>query len=184
MNLPSYQTAAQKLLAATTPAVRALLAHIKADQLYPPFLAKVIAALEVCDGIGQDFYITCGERTWPEQHELWLKGRRNVKGEKIVTKVDSGDSAHNYAVAVDAAYDLDNKKPGLQPSWAMNWMQVWADHAVVQGLDAGYYWKNFVDGPHAQLNLKLHGLTVKDLKTKFLVGGKLAVFNWLDSYQW
>lgn len=183
--MENYINDCKYILAATSPEVRTLLGRIKAENLYPPFLDMVVRALEDLVSRGRHFYVTCGERTWDEQHALYLKGRRGIKGEGKVTTVDSGDSAHNYAIAVDGAYDTDNNKSGLQPSWEKPEMKIWADAGCAVGLDAGYYWDNFFDGPHLQLNIRKYGLSPrKQLKAAYLKGGKTAVFKLLDNYEW
>ncbi len=183
-SLVDYVKANRAILASTSPEVLALLVRIKAEQLYPAFLEQLVVALENALAAGYSFWITCGERTWPEQAALFQKGRRGIKGEGIVTKVDAGFSAHNYGIAADAAYDLDPDQAGLQPSWEKSWLQHWADAAVEAGLDAGYYWKNFFDGPHVQLNIAQHDITTKQLRSIYLKGGKLDVFQYLDRYTW
>lgn len=184
--LVEYEQQCDVILAAPRLAdVRGLLQRIQARKLYPHLLGRVCNALESLAAGGQLFWITQGERTWDEQHQLYLKGRRGIAGEGIVTKVDAGASAHNYGVAVDAAFDKDGDlKTGLQPSWDMPWMKVWADAAKLQGLEAGYYWHGFVDGPHVQLPLGSRDLTIKALRDTYQSGGKVAVFNLLDTKNW
>lgn len=164
-----------------------LLARIDVSALYPPFYKKVVAVLEACEKDGHRYYITCGERTWAQQDALYAKGRRGVAGEGKVTNAKAGSSAHNYAIAVDGARDGDLAKAGLQPIWKSDAYKPFADTALKFGLDAGYYWKSLMDGPHIQLDLKRHGITIAKLKEVYLKGGKdgkAAVFKFLDQYDW
>lgn len=183
MELQDYKSKCLDLLATTAPDLKAALARIEASDLYPPFLLSVLQALDKAKAQGYSFWVTQGERTWDEQHKLYCYGRTDMS-RGIVTKVDAGDSAHNYAVAADAAYDLDPDKAGLQPSWDKGFLQHWADAGVASGLDAGFYWQSFFDGPHVQLNIRKYGLGVKHLKAKYAQGGKLAVFKFLDTFNW
>jgi len=165
--------------------VKALLARIDPLVLYPPFFEKLLKALQYGVDDGHLIWVTCGERTWDEQKALYAKGRRGIAGEGIVTKVDAGGSVHNFWCVADGAYDLDPQKPGLQPSWEKPGMKIWADNGLKAGLDAGFYWKNFFDGPHLQLNIGKYDIgAAKTLKPIYLKGGKLAVFQFLDKYQW
>jgi hypothetical protein len=183
--LEEYASECLFLLSQTTPEVRESMIRIKHDQLYPAFLEKLIKTQEALLAAGKTFWVTQGLRTWDEQHALYLKGRRGIPGEGMVTKVDAGNSYHNYGIAADAAYDLDSKA-GLQPSWDSQHMKKWADAAILQGLDAGFYWKNFFDGPHIQLKITAYGLDSKTLKRAYQNkgGGMEAVFGLLDNYSW
>lgn len=182
--LSEYQNACDDLLLATTSEVRETLSRVKARDLYPVFLSKVIKTQEALIKDGYYFWVTTAGRTWEEQAALYAYGRTDMsKG--IVTKAKAGASAHNYFVAVDGAYDTDLSKKGLQPSWGMEYMKLWADAGTEAGLDAGLFWKGFVDGPHLQLNLKQHGLTVgRHLLPEYNESGKIGVFQFLDTFDW
>jgi hypothetical protein len=191
--LSDYQVLCDTILAQTTPEVRGLLKRIKARDLYPHLLGRVCSALEALAAQGHLFWITQGERTWEEQNKLYSYGRTDMS-RGVVTKVSGGASAHNYGVAVDAAFDEDGDlKTGLQPSWDKPWMKIWADACQNMGLEAGYYWSGFFDGPHVQLPLINRGIlivpspkykTMPSLKETYQKGGKLAVFKLLDTKNW
>lgn len=184
MGLERYTAAAQTLLDAAAPQTRLLLVRVRAADLYPPFLAKLLVALETCRRDGRAFWITTGERTWDEQAKLYSYGRTD-KTRGVVTTVGPGDSAHQYGIAADAALDIDPVKAGLQPSWDKKELQHWADAALAAGLDAGWYWRQFVDGPHVQLDIRKYKISPgKQLKSAFKKGGKLAVFEYLDGFSW
>jgi hypothetical protein len=184
MSLIKYINQNRDIMAAAGPLAAEQLSRIQPLALYPAVLRMTIRALEICRSKGKVFWITQGERTWDEQHQLYLKGRRGIPGEGKVTTVDAGDSAHNYAIAVDGVFDKDPSK-GLQPSWDKTDIKIWADACIEVGLDAGYYWKNFFDGPHAQLDVGSVGISPrKQLKSVYAKGGKEAVFAVLDKYNW
>jgi len=185
MSIQIYTNLCYGLLESVTPVVRSKLTRGKPELMYPPFLEKLLVAVTALEDAGKSFYVTQGLRTYDEQRAIYLQGRRGVVGESRVTMVDAGGSAHNYGIAADAAYDLDAVKPGLQPSWDKPSMKIWADAGGAAGLDAGYYWKNFFDGPHVQLNIRKHGLSPgKQLKAAYVKGGLLSVFRFLDGYDW
>lgn len=180
-----YTDLSKGLLSVARPQVRSALGRVKPELLYPPFLEKLLVALTILDDASQNFLVTQGLRTWEEQHNIYMQGRRGIKGESKVTTVDAGGSAHNYGIAADAAYDLDSDAAGLQPSWDKPYMKIWADAGCEAGLDAGYYWKNFFDGPHVQLNIRKYGLSAgKQLKAVYQKGGMYAVYQFLDRYDW
>lgn len=184
-----YKDCCDRLLAATTPGVRKLLSRQMVGDIfrttpYPPFIKQLIIALEALEREGKLYWVTCLWRTWEEQAKLFAFGRTD-KTQGIKTTVGPGDSAHNYGIAADCAYDLDPDKAGLQPSWEKPWLRHYAEAAVAAGLDAGFFWENFFDGPHVQLNLRQHGLSPrKQLKAAYKKGGTVAVFNLLDTYSW
>lgn len=184
MGLERYTAACQTILDAAAPQTKLLLVRVRPLDLYPPFLAKLLVALEACRQDGRAFWITTAERTWAEQAKLYSYGRTD-KSRGVVTTVGPGDSAHQYGIAADAALDTDPVKAGLQPSWDKKELQHWADAALAAGLDAGWYWRNFFDGPHVQLNIGKHKLSPRNqLKSAYQKGGKEAVFALLDRYSW
>lgn len=183
--LDEYVNQSQEILDQSSDEVKTLLSRIKAENLYPPFLQKITETLQTLLDNGSPFYCTCGERTFDEQHAIYLLGRRGIEGEHIKTTVDAGQSAHNYALACDFAYDLDPDKPGLQPSWDFKYLKLLADQALEDGLDPGLFWKGFVDGPHVQLGIRKLGISPrKQLLSAYKKGGKLAVFQYLDGQNW
>jgi D-alanyl-D-alanine dipeptidase len=156
---------------------------VDVGMLYPPFVIKVKALLKACAARGMDYYVISGTRTWREQDALYAQGR--TKPGNIVTKAQGGQSNHNYGIAVDGCLDKDETRPGLQPDWDLKSYAVWAEEAKKLGLDAGFYWK-FKDGPHVQLNLQRHNLSIKDLNTAYTRNGAgfAGVWGLLDKYNW
>lgn len=182
--LDDYVTQSQGILTASSDDVQKLLSRIKANGLYPPFLTKICEMLQSLVDDGNYFWCTCGERTFAEQDALYQKGR-DGNGGHIVTTVSAGQSAHNYAIACDFAYDLDPNTPGLQPSWDVKYLRLLADKAVENGLDAGLNWVSFTDGPHVQFGIRAKGISPRNqLLTAYHKGGKLAVFEYLDAQEW
>ena len=164
------------------PEVYELFGRIDPWALYPPFLEKVIAVTQKLLDNKTKFYWTQGYRTYQEQDNLYAKGRTAPGGK--VTNARGGYSAHNFCCAVDGTKDTDISKPGLQPSWVKSHYKELADAAEAEGLEAGFYWKNFFDGPHIQLPLSKHGLSVSNLRKAHQKGGREAVYELLDKYKW
>lgn len=112
--------------------------------------------------------IVQGLRTWPEQGQLYAKGRTRP-GEPChhngvtsavgscaahplgatVTRAKPGESTHNYGLALDAGLD-DLAIPGWQPDWDTNhesWLtmlRVAKDYGLAEGAE----WRTFPDAPH------------------------------------
>ena len=185
MTLDDYKQQSQEILENCSDEVKVLLSRVKPENLYPPFLARITATLQELVDDDHYFWATCGERTFAEQQALYQKGRRGVAGEHIVTTVDQGQSAHNYALACDFAYDLDPEKQGLQPSWDKDKLEFLACKAEENGLDPGLHWSSFIDGLHVQLGIRALGISPRNqLLAAYRKGGKLAVFEFLDKQNW
>ncbi len=86
--------------------------------------------------------ITQGLRTFEEQNELYKKGRRGIKGEKIVTNAKGGQSFHCWGVAFDICFLVGNKA-----SYTGNWNKIGVLGEKL-GLEWGGRWKSFPDRPH------------------------------------
>ena len=114
--------------------------------LEPSFKPKIEVLLHELEQMGIKCVVTSARRTMAEQAKLYAQGRTTHGA--IVTKADKGQSSHNFGLAVDlaplnAAGEID---------WDANddiW-QVIARTAEKNGLEAGYFWKSFVDKPHIQ----------------------------------
>lgn len=170
------------------PVLNDLLKRIKTENLYPPFLEKVKATLQECLESNQVYYITSGERTWDEQQALYNKGRVPVDTGRHVTNAKPGYSGHNFAIAVDCCHDLDINKEGLQPDYTDKAYKTLAESAQNQNLTAGYFWTKAKEGihdpPHIQLNIKEKGINFAKLRSIYEKGGKIAVFKYLDKFNW
>jgi len=111
-------------------------------------------------------------RSFHEQDDLYAIGR-TVPG-KIVTNAKGGESAHNFALAVDIVLlkDTDGNGTFDTASWKTNvdfdgdgvadWMEI-VNIFKRYGWEAGIDWK-FKDDPHFQ---KLFGHSIMDLKKLF-----------------
>lgn len=158
-----------------------LLVRINMTVLYPRFAELVERLVANCRARGADYWAICGERTWEEQAALYAQGR--TRPGNVVTNAKPGSSAHNYAIAVDLCFDKDKTREGLQPDWSLEKYQILAEEAKKLGLDSGFYWK-FKDAPHVQLNLSSVGLRIADLRDAYNSGGKRAVFQLLNKFNW
>lgn len=172
----------QDLYSTLPPEIKQALSRIDHRKLYFPFFAKLVKTIQIVHAKGKSFWVTQGMRTVEEQNALYAQGRTKPGG--IVTKVIGGHSCHNYGIAADAVYDK-SKEPGLQPSWQKEDLIHFADAALETGLDAGFYWKNFFDGPHVQLDIRKYGITARNqLLTTYKQTGQSGVIAFLDQYNW
>lgn len=90
---------------------------------------------------GWQFFITDGYRSFEEQTKLYAQGR-TAPG-NIVTNAKAGQSAHNYGLAVDCAFQKDKKLSYDQKMCALIY-----PIARKLGFELGADWKGFTDKPH------------------------------------
>ena len=159
------------------------LKRIDSTLLYPPFLEKYRVLLTNCEKRGAIYYATNGLRSYKDQEKLYSYGRTD-KTRGIVTKAPPGYSAHNYGVAADSCRDGDPGKEGLQPNWNIKEYAILAEEAKKLGLDAAYYWQNFKEGPHVQLDIKKQGITWPTLIAIIKKKGISGVFAYLNTFKW
>jgi len=131
---------------------------VNINQLSPSTAEKMARLLELCRAQDIPLLITSGFRGKAEQDALYMKGRRGIPGETIVTKVQYPDSAHNWGVAIDFA------KNAKDAYGDMGFFETVAEIAESVGFEAGIRWKTFKDPPHLQDNF--YG-SVADLKKKY-----------------
>lgn len=102
--------------------------------------------------------ITAGYRSFPEQNELYERGRTN-KSMPIVTYARAGQSLHNYGLAVDFIIVSDDGKRTLWTE-GKKWTRV---GAIAKSL--GFVWGGdfelFRDLPHLGMS---GGLSTRDLQ--------------------
>lgn len=98
---------------------------------------------EAIASTGWTLFITDGFRSFKEQDELYAQGR--TKPGKIVTNAKAGQSAHNYGLAVDLAFQKDGKLSYEQSLYAPVY-----SIARSMGLELGADWTSFPDKPHFQ----------------------------------
>ena len=92
---------------------------------------------------GWTFFITDGFRSFAEQTELYAQGRtKGIKG-AILTNAKAGESAHNYGLAVDMAF----QKNGVLSYDVSLYAKVYPI-ARTLGFVLGADWTPFVDKPH------------------------------------
>lgn len=153
-----------------------LFKRIRSSLLYQPFLVLMQKVLKELDGQGHRFYATSGLRTYEEQDALFARGG--------VTKARGGQSLHNFGIGVDSCHDSDVDVPGLQPDYKTKAeYQLLADTGRKHGLEAGFYWSSFPDGPHLQLPIRARGIRLAQLDACYRKGGYPAVFKFLDKYR-
>ncbi len=87
------------------------------------------------------FFITDGFRSLEEQTKLYAQGR-TVAG-AIVTNARAGESAHNFGLAVDCAFQKDGKL-----SYVASLYNRVYPIARSLGFSLGADWKSFSDKPH------------------------------------
>lgn len=159
-----------------------LIKRIDWDKIYPPFAKKCFDLAAACRARGVDYYATSGFRSPEEQLRLWQLGRSPagavVEPRKVVTKLRFG--LHNCGLAVDWTRDGDLTEAGLQPSWKAPDYRVLAEEAVKLGLEAGFFWKIFVDAPHTQLPIGSKNITITTLRGLVAKGGVKAAWGLLD----
>jgi len=145
--------------------------------IYPPFHSLYRQALAACAAEGAAFYATCGTRTYAQQTELFLKGRKTPgphAGEPhfpalglTVTKARPGESTHNFGIAIDSTRDGDLTRAGLQPDWNIEHYEPLARNARKLRLHSLFYSAEFREGPHVELDLEARGLTRHLLRIEF-----------------
>lgn len=92
---------------------------------------------------GWTLFITDGYRSIEEQNELYAQGR--TKPGKIVTNAKGGQSAHNYGLAVDLAFQKEGKLSYDQSLYSPVY-----SIARALGMELGADWTGFSDKPHFQ----------------------------------
>lgn len=90
---------------------------------------------------GWKFFITDGFRSFEDQTKLYEQGRTTPGN--IVTNAKAGQSAHNYGLAVDCAFQKDGKL-----SYDSKMYSLIYPIARKLGFELGADWKGFVDKPH------------------------------------
>lgn len=152
-------------------------ARVDLDQLYLPFLQKLLDAVAQCNAQGVTYVATLGYRTFEQQAKLYFQGR-TMPGPKV-TNAGPGESAHNYGLACDFVCMRDG-----QPDWRGESYQLLGDEAKKAGLVWGGDFKGLVDDPHVQWPGYVTGAELAPLKTVYLAnqGAPLsAVFDFLNS---
>ena len=110
--------------------------------------------------------IISGTRTYEEQNKLYKKGRWGNPGPKV-TYARGGRSKHNFGIAWDigiftASGAYVTETPPYQDAAAVG---------LIDAIEWGGDWQNFVDMPHYQLNL---GMSVTEVRDRFEAGQSLT----------
>lgn len=127
------------------------------DTLHPAIISKVKEFIIRAEKeLGIKLRVTAALRTWVEQSSLYNKGR-NSDGEiinikSVVTWAKSGESYHNYGLAIDVVEIKNGKALWKNPNW---------EKIGKLGESIGFTWggrwtgkKN--DRPHFQMNFGKH----------------------------
>lgn len=157
------------------------LSRINVADIYPPLMALGLRLLENCEARGARYYALSGLRTHAEQEALYAQGRTAPGA--IVTKARGGESFHNFGIALDFCRDTNMTRAGLQPDWNKAAYVALAEEAIELGLEPGLYWR-FVDAPHVQLKISVHGLDLRKLQAQYALGGLPGVWGFLDGFKW
>lgn len=128
-----------------------LVSRIDLGLFYPGFRDVALEVLVACKKRGSSYYVlkTGGFRSFPEQAKLYFQGR-TAPGPKV-TNAKAGESCHNFAIAWDVCFDVDNSTPGLQPRWNAEDYRVLNEEATRLGLQSGVPFPK--DPGHLQLSL-------------------------------
>jgi len=132
--------------------------HPKAQEAARQFLTRLHNA-------GINARIISGTRTYAEQDELYAKGR--TKPGPKVTNAKGGQSNHNFGIAWDIGI-FDNQGAYLPESRLYDRA---AEVGLIDGLEWGGNWQNFIDKPHYQL---VTGLSVATVRSHFEQGESYA----------
>jgi peptidoglycan LD-endopeptidase CwlK len=144
------------------------------DLLYPPFRDIVALSLEQCHAQGLMIYAFETYR-YP-MRQSWLYGQGRSRSGKIITNAKAGQSWHQYALAVDVAFD-GRDDPGIQWDWNGDWQKV---GAIFKSHGAEWLGDSitFPEKPHFQLTL---GLTIEDAQYIASKEGIIGVWIELES---
>lgn len=122
----------------------------KLNRLMPEFAHQVVTLMDAVASRGYRLKIVQGLRSFKEQDDLYAKGRSSP-GRKV-TNARSGQSIHNYGLAVDLALAEpinDTCFPDPHPVW-----EIIGEEVKKLGLEWGGDWQKFRDRPHVQVSVK------------------------------
>lgn len=154
------------------------LLRISLDQLYLPFVEKVLNVMAACRARGADYFAISGYRDDAEQLKLWRQGR--FEPGPIVTYAMPGQSAHNFGLAVDFVRDGVLDRRGLQPDWRPESYDVLGEEAERAGLAWGGSWRK-PDRPHVQWPGYVTAKELAPLKVIKDAAGLTEVFAFLSA---
>jgi peptidoglycan LD-endopeptidase CwlK len=155
-----------------------LLSRIDTTLLYPPFLLRLQALLEVAMAAQRAYWVVEGYRSYERSDELYAQGR-TVPG-PIVTNAQGGESAHNFGIAADLVLDGFLDRAGLQPDYRPASYDILGMLAPRHGLVWGGSWQ-FKDRPHVQVPGFVTADDMGPLRLAFAGGAMPAVWAYLDT---
>ena len=138
----------------------------KAQKIFKPF---IVEAKQIAAALGYEYKAISGNRTSAEQQVIYNQGRTTPG--PIVTNSKPYQSNHQYGIALDfgvfkdGVYQ-DEKNPGQAEKVHLAVAKV----AGKYGIDAGAYWKKFVDTPHFEVST---GLTLSEKKELLIRKGSV-----------
>lgn len=159
--------------------VQDILHRVDWSLIYPPFRKRIFELAVRCRAKGKDYWATEGFRDEKRQQSLYNQGRETPG--PVVTNARPWQSLHNYGLAVDFALDSDTTKRGLQPDWRLEEYRLLADEAKALGLEPGFYWTSFREGPHVQWPIGDKDVSIRELHAWHKAGGLEEVWTRLDS---
>jgi peptidoglycan L-alanyl-D-glutamate endopeptidase CwlK len=136
---------------------------LKIDGLHPAIREAVKKFLADAEAEGIFLKITDGMRTFVQQDALYAQGRTTAG--KIVTNAKSGQSFHNYGLAVDVVPIVNGKA-----DWEGDWAHI-GRIGKAAGLDWGGDFTTILDRPHFQY---ANGNNYKVLFAQYHAGKKDA----------
>lgn len=111
-------------------------------QTFQPMVRNLLEKGQVAiKNTGWTLFITDGFRSFAEQTALYAQGRTTAG--KIVTNAKAGQSAHNFGLAVDLAF----QKAGVLSYDAVLYAKIYPI-ARALGFELGADWTGFTDKPH------------------------------------
>lgn len=117
--------------------------------LEPEFAKLVRKLLDLAYVNGLNAQIASGYRSPEEQDALYSVGR--TRPGKIVTNAKRYQSAHNWKVAVDIFFLVNNKASWDRSMYFKLWNLAKGANLDKMGLEWAYNWKSFKEMPHFQL---------------------------------
>lgn len=143
------------------------------DKLYPPFAVKVRELERRCRLEGIPVKITHGVRTWPEQGDLFAKGR--TEPGPRVTNARPGKSWHNYGVSGDFCFQ--GPDPYLDPK-SLRGGQLWGRFGAI-AKDLGLVWGGDWGWDYGHVRLA-YGVTLDEAQKIHREGGMTGVWAEFD----
>jgi len=150
--------------------------QLQLDQLYLPFLQKVLDVAAACKARGCHFEARAGFRSFEEQERLFNQGRTTPG--PVVTDALPGYSAHNYGLAVDFA----RLEAGRYLRDARDYA-VLGQEAAKAGLSWGGTFHHLKDAAHVQLPGYVDARELEPLRQVYLAHPQAplsSVWEYLD----